>query len=1092
MSLGLITASIATGIADTTAALFNVNLDFSLVKIEAPREFSPVGAALSSLRRESAESGSAHITARKLGALFDLILPETPDLIKAYGSRASEIATASQANHHTNYGVFQSHVGIDATSIWASATSGEGAIKAHLLACILARVWDSGEATAIWDEIVETQKKVVMDRFNDGGSVDMVSWMVAKQTIDRKELRDWDASARAWLCLADKVKEEQQSRFWLALDQFDLKMTNRSGLYDAVIEVWKDVLDGLELLVKGSSLELRTVNLLLGLSALHLYPDMDIVTKKEPMVHQNDPLVPGILTVGLSRSCPSGDAGIRWSLPLAHLQYYGNPVQRTKLVRSEGSRLTLPQFCQVLLGCVIGGWGVDLRQFEVALKWIVELDKRVKEAITGPFQTTPLIDVHKSWLSVLSEAAQEYLHADDLDRRVFARLIKLGYRKSDLLGSPEKSFFGLGEPEAFLRLPSDVEAKIQVLRTVARNSSFSPADLVIRYRPTPGAEYEFTTALPRTKRKLDEQHQHTYIRWMDISRLNSQQQTQKNAEGEICYFRKNKNGQTVEIEIIKPIDCEIMRYFKLGGLTAIQWDTAGAAGRLNYFKFWLGDESQAALFNAQDTFSAPRHINIQLKDLVQVFEQDQPRPVDLLVAFDMAVKSIGSSHLRCLRAIATMVNLYKMFLGAAIDIKVIECCLASRSWVKSLTERGIGPVQDGLPLHSWGTDDLESGNDAVEEDPISRTAYAPNTGDYVQYTDEMPETIDSPTDFEIEMRLRLRAAKMGASSGVIAEEAGSFTPGDSGMSDKTSEESDMEETALSLEYLGLQVSGFLSPFHLIRSEAFACTILFETGQYDISPEKLDDVMAISSNDSLFIAGPMICTPSEQPPSDEIHRVTGNIGKGGIALLISPAEPRIRPSANDTWISCNHDPWDGEFMDYFGGTSLHLSYSGYNIPLDVGLQGAQDWEIYLLESVVSVHERGEWVADLDILRALQSPQLVRHTQHPKGTTSREIMVQAGQKTQSNLCGRHLDAEGELSYKCQPSDLIALQNWSEFLSRPQSAVILLANSNWQAQLAAAAITVAQGHFAYVIKEDSCCYCVVEAVEREKDPALVVCIA
>jgi hypothetical protein len=314
-------------------------------------------------------------------------------------------------------------VGIDATSIWASATSGEGAIKAHLLACILARVWDSSEATSIWDEIVESQKKIVMNRFNEGGRVDMVSWMVAKQKIDRKELRDWDASARAWLCIADKVKEEQQSRFWLALDQFDLKVMSRSGLYDGVMEMWKDVLEGVELLVKGSSLELRTVNLLLGLSALHLFPDMDIVTKKESMIRQNDALVSGILTVGLSRNCTSGDAGIRWSLPLAHLQYYGNPIQRTRLLRTEGSRLTLTQFCQVLLGCILGGWGVDPRQIEVALKWIVKLDELIKDDLVGHFEAPSLTDMHKSWLSILSQAAQEYLYADELDRRVFTRLI---------------------------------------------------------------------------------------------------------------------------------------------------------------------------------------------------------------------------------------------------------------------------------------------------------------------------------------------------------------------------------------------------------------------------------------------------------------------------------------------------------------------------------------------------------------------------------------------------------------------------------------------------------------------------------------------
>ncbi|KAJ5134796.1 hypothetical protein N7448_000183 [Penicillium atrosanguineum] len=65
----------------------------------------------------------------------------------------------------------------------------------------------------------------------------MGPWVVAKQNIDRKELRDWDASARAWLCIADKVKKKQQSRCFLALDQFDLKMASRSGLYYGVIEV---------------------------------------------------------------------------------------------------------------------------------------------------------------------------------------------------------------------------------------------------------------------------------------------------------------------------------------------------------------------------------------------------------------------------------------------------------------------------------------------------------------------------------------------------------------------------------------------------------------------------------------------------------------------------------------------------------------------------------------------------------------------------------------------------------------------------------------------------------------------------------------
>ncbi|KAL5043825.1 hypothetical protein BDW71DRAFT_187054 [Aspergillus fruticulosus] len=47
---------------------------------------------------------------------------------------------------------------------------------------------------------------------------------------------------------------------------------NRSSTYDNAIEVWKDTLAGMELLVNGSLQELRSVNVLLGLLVWHLYP----------------------------------------------------------------------------------------------------------------------------------------------------------------------------------------------------------------------------------------------------------------------------------------------------------------------------------------------------------------------------------------------------------------------------------------------------------------------------------------------------------------------------------------------------------------------------------------------------------------------------------------------------------------------------------------------------------------------------------------------------------------------------------------------------------------------------------------------------
>ncbi|KAL9607957.1 MAG: hypothetical protein Q9167_007180 [Letrouitia subvulpina] len=154
-------ASAISGIQETQIALASVNFDFSLFKVETPTEYQGLGRRLSRRRREAAEQGSEHIIARKLGALFAHDIPDTPNLFRAYGLRATEIADLSPQGS-TDDGAFQDWTGADATSIWAAATSGREAIAMHLLACMLARVWSASEATSIWDEIVEVRKKELM------------------------------------------------------------------------------------------------------------------------------------------------------------------------------------------------------------------------------------------------------------------------------------------------------------------------------------------------------------------------------------------------------------------------------------------------------------------------------------------------------------------------------------------------------------------------------------------------------------------------------------------------------------------------------------------------------------------------------------------------------------------------------------------------------------------------------------------------------------------------------------------------------------------------------------------------------------------
>jgi hypothetical protein len=126
---------------EVTLAVAQFNMDFTLMKVEAPQEYQGLGSALSPSRREQAEAGLPHTTARKLGALFEHIIPDTPRLYRAYGQRSSDIAISDSAHGTISQtGPFSAHEGLDGTSIWAAATSGKRAIAMHLLGCMLSKI----------------------------------------------------------------------------------------------------------------------------------------------------------------------------------------------------------------------------------------------------------------------------------------------------------------------------------------------------------------------------------------------------------------------------------------------------------------------------------------------------------------------------------------------------------------------------------------------------------------------------------------------------------------------------------------------------------------------------------------------------------------------------------------------------------------------------------------------------------------------------------------------------------------------------------------------------------------------------------------
>src|SRR5271170_749697 len=176
-TLGQITNSLLSGTNETNLSLASVRFDFSLVKVDAPAEFAAVGSALTTHRRSEAEDGPQHRTARRLAALFEELIPSTPNLVTAYGRRVSEIIQKPHVNPRgsSSHGPFKDFIGADATAIWAAATSGIPALGVYLLACLLARAWEPPSAVSIWVEIVSERRKEVQEELKSHALVSQSS-----------------------------------------------------------------------------------------------------------------------------------------------------------------------------------------------------------------------------------------------------------------------------------------------------------------------------------------------------------------------------------------------------------------------------------------------------------------------------------------------------------------------------------------------------------------------------------------------------------------------------------------------------------------------------------------------------------------------------------------------------------------------------------------------------------------------------------------------------------------------------------------------------------------------------------------------------
>jgi hypothetical protein len=577
MAISRLQASLASATNELTVAAAAINLDFTLFKINAPKEFHALGEHLSKNRKHDAEAGTTHVTARRLGALFENICPATPKLVKAYGTRVSEISAAATVRVSTESAnsIFAAHSGVDGTSIWAAATSSSTALQLQLLACMLARVWSGPEATSVWVELIKERKTEIAALFEEEESIHFSTLKAATQLeMPRSQLADWDASARSWLRTADTVKSREQKQLMLIIDNINLPVNDDMKVYSSVIAAWKSALESMEGLINGQPQAISNGSTLLALYSWHLYPDIVVQGCSSAEVLMRDPLVTpgGVLTLGLQRRAADGrNRGVYWSLSLAHLRHYGRPVRTEGNLCNESARVTFAQFRQAAFGALLNKWqisgtGVALAaQFFARVETLFEKNARPpispagtpsltrathniphegsarssggegedeamedfnngnascseeneysdksavfpeqNDAADGTWPCLEYVQDSEHWLHHLAQAAQAYLEKDDEQGKT-SKLVNLGLRRPHFFGNNERvdrtPFFGLSNPETLLACLAGPEEQITYLRTIVRNMSRGPPDMVIRYFVN-GGPAQYATAVPRQQKSV--------------------------------------------------------------------------------------------------------------------------------------------------------------------------------------------------------------------------------------------------------------------------------------------------------------------------------------------------------------------------------------------------------------------------------------------------------------------------------------------------------------------------------------------------------------------------------------------------------------
>ena len=780
--------------------------------------------------------------------------------------------------------------------------------------------------------------------------------------------------------------------------------------------------------------------------AWHLYPDLQCLMAADPRVELKDPLFPdkGILTVGLEPAPGREARSVHWTLPLARLRHYGLPVTKFSSMRtSNRDRLTVDELLFAWFCAYIKEWDSDPNiPTEVVIRYTGDIALRLHDAIqsrtrggSSIYESNPS---QPSWLLLLSQIANKWATLLDLPR--VPELRTLGRKFGSVVKAPFQNIF---TASTYLNVAMDPEDKIRLLREIATSLLAREAETdykyLIMYPYGYGSDYpenfEIATACPEFGIEGDicgnAQTGRAYRRWVRLglsetkisrgasshelleARLRQIREFGEQADyvshGSYPFFHVPKEGQHRAVHTASHQRLGFNVHIHDPRRTQTHSSRSREHRQAEDRPSVVLEPSGGLMYEYDMVFGDSRGVALLSRrgpeDFRPVIGQDKAGAEKIEIK---RVKAVYSLSMKKLMALFQPDKISFKFLARYLDLKDfgMNASLLGMTFIDSLYRQLEGATVD-----------------------VRAAKVDLNTARWVRVA------------FGNSLKIPL---------GMRAHEMRSRETG---------------YTVHSQYYSEGERANYLAPGASTLATTFACIAMMETGSFNFEPSELSAVFALSSADSMYIASALLRDPAKGDSQQAgIRRVTGNIGRAGMTLMIPPPDPMVREYGVDDWYLYRHEAFDGVLDDSFKGTSLQLSFTEWKQEVSVGTVGGKDVEAYFLETLISVYDKEQWIADLNVLSTFRSGRLVRSFLSPP--TCHCSPVNGASRIAPSVSLAHLP------------QLISVGNFAEIIEPPSAPGIITARGNWQARLAAASISIAKGYQVILTSHDCCWPCLWKA--------------